>query len=107
MWLDHGSIQESLDLHLSSADAVGFIPVDLGNSYATSLHTHVSNTFELSPSPRAKLTPESHDVVDVATDGNHLDVRYLPDDFKVHDLHHPGEQPANLPLHSIVLMQEI
>jgi CTP:molybdopterin cytidylyltransferase MocA len=84
MWLFHGSIQESLDLHFLSAEAMGFVPVELGNSYAASLHTHSGNAFELSPSARPELASQPHDVVDVAADGNHLDISDLSDYLEVH-----------------------
>jgi hypothetical protein len=83
MWLDHGSIQESFDFHFSSPDAMRFIPVKLGETHTAVLHTDPGNAFELSPSAGAKLTPEPHDIVDIAAHGNHLDLADLSDNFKV------------------------
>lgn len=71
---------------------MGFVPVEFVNAYAASRHTHAGSTFELSPSTRPELASEPHDVLDVAADGNQLDIRYLTDDLEVHYLY-PGERP--------------
>lgn len=71
---------------------MSFIPVEFGNACAATLHADSGNAFELSPSARPELAPEPHDVVDVAADGNHLDIGYLSDYLKVHRMR-PGERP--------------
>jgi hypothetical protein len=92
MWLYHGSIQESFDLHFLSADAMSFVPVEFSNTDVASLNAHLGDAFELSPSARSELVPEPHDVVDVAAHGNHLDIGYFSDYLKVHRTY-PGEWP--------------
>jgi hypothetical protein len=84
MWLDHDSIQESLDFHLAPPDAVGFIPMKFDKPHTTVLHPHAGNAFELSPSARAELPPEPQDIVNVAAYGNHFNITDLSDNFKVH-----------------------
>jgi len=63
---------------------MSFIPMEFGNTDAASLHTHSGHAFELSPPVRPELASEPHDVVNVAADGNHLDISDLSDYFDVH-----------------------
>ena len=44
----------------------------------------VGCTFELSPSGRAILTPQAHDVPDCPSNGNRLDVANFADDIEMH-----------------------
>jgi hypothetical protein len=85
MWLCHRSIQESLDFHLLAAEAVCFIPVQFSQTHVSVLQTHPGNALQLSPSSRSELPSQSHDIVDIAANGNHLDVAYLIDYFKIHE----------------------
>jgi len=68
------------------ADAMCLIPMKLGKAHAAMLQSHVGNAFQLPPSSRPELASQPHDIVDVATNGNDLDIAYLPDDLKVHGL---------------------
>ena len=66
---------------------MSFVPVEFGDAYAALLHTYAGHAFELPPSAGPELASEPHDVVDVATDGNHLDIRDLSDYLKVHPIY--------------------
>jgi hypothetical protein len=78
------SIQESLDLHLLPANSVCLVPMNLGQSGGSVCQPHPCRPFELSPTPRAKLAPESHDVPDPATDGNRFDPLNRTNNLEIH-----------------------
>ena len=82
--LGHGSIQKSLDLHLLAADTVGFVPMKLGTTYVSAFGSDRGDAFELAPPAGTELASETHDIVDIATYGNHFDIVYLPYKLKVH-----------------------
>jgi len=92
-WLSHGSIQKSLDLHLLAADAMGFVPMKLGPAEFPAPRFYRGDAFELSPSAGTELTAETHDIVDLASYGNHFDIGYLPYKLEIH-ARHPKERPC-------------
>jgi hypothetical protein len=91
MRLTHGSIQKSLNLHLLAADSVSFVPMKLNAADVPMFRSHRGNAFELSPSARAELATETHDIVDLASYDNHFDIAYLPNKLKTRSPH-PGER---------------
>jgi len=58
--------------------------MNLSQSGGSVCQPHPCPPFEFSPTPRAKLAPESHDVPDSATDGYRFDFLNLTDNLEIH-----------------------
>lgn len=64
---------------------MGFIPMDLGQSGNPACQPHPGHSFEFSPTPRAELAPEPHDVPDPAADGYRFNFLDLADNLEIHE----------------------
>ena len=68
-------IQDTFDLHLSLANAVGFIPVSLGQADFTNRKAHTSNAFEFMPPATTELFSQSPSLANRQVGGNNLNAR--------------------------------
>jgi hypothetical protein len=68
------------------------VPVKLRKAYPALLQSYLGDAFHLPPSSRSELPSEPHDITDAAAHGDYLDIGYLIDDLKVHQMY-PRERP--------------
>ena len=80
--LSSSLVKKSLDLHFLLPDPMCFVPMQLGHADSSVGEPNGRMTFELTPSPKAKLLAKSHDVPNAACHCNCLNIPNLSDNLK-------------------------
>jgi hypothetical protein len=70
-------IQYPFDFHLLSANAMGFVPVDLCFTYPSTLKANIRHAFEFAPSARPILFANPHYILNSSSHGNGLNFLYF------------------------------
>jgi len=70
-------IQHPFDFHLLSANAMGFVPVDLCFAYPSALKANIRHAFKFAPSARPKLFANTHYIFNSSSHGNGLNFFYF------------------------------
>ena len=68
------------------------IPMEFGKTHLAMLQSYPGDAFHFPPSSRPELPSEPHDITDAAANGDYLNIGYLIDDLKVHQIY-PRERP--------------
>jgi hypothetical protein len=77
-------IQESLYLHFSAANTMGFLRMHFGPASLAACNANSLDALQLAPSSLTELPLKAHDLANAPADGYRLNILDLTDDLEVH-----------------------
>ncbi|MFH0881143.1 MAG: hypothetical protein V2A34_15635 [Lentisphaerota bacterium] len=81
----HGSSQEAFDFHFLFSDTVSLIPVDFSFSNAAANEFYCGHSFQLSPTACPKLLLNPHNIMNMSTHGNDINLLHRAYNLKMHN----------------------